>query len=931
MPKDYTSTLNLPQTGFSMRANLPQREPDTIKYWQDIKLYEKMLEQNKDKKPFILHDGPPFSNNNIHMGTAMNKILKDFINKSKHMMGYHVPFTPGWDNHGMPIESAIIKKNKLDRKKMSIPEFRTACHEFAQHFVEVQRDQFVRLGVNADWENPYLTMKPEFEALEVKVFGEMYKKGYIYKGLKPVYWCPHDETALAEAEIEYKDIDCKSIYVKFNVTDDAGKLSDVCDLAKTYFIIWTTTTWTLPGNLAIAMHPYEQYAVIKASDGNYYITAEVLANKTMAAGGIESFEIVKTMRGSEFEYMKAQHPFLDRESLLVNADYVTMESGTGLVHIAPGFGADDYLVGRRYNMDIIVPVDDKGYQTEDAGKYAGLFYEKSNDIIFNDMVESGVLFASEDITHQYPHCWRCKNPIIFRATPQWFCSVDAFKDEAAAACEKVDWLPAWGGDRIISMVRERADWCISRQRHWGLPIPVFYCDDCKKPVCTPETIEKVSEIFGAEGSNAWYIKSAAELLPDGFKCPHCGGVHFTTETDTLDGWFDSGSTHFSVLDDKTWPADLYLEGADQYRGWFQSSLLTAVGAKGAGAPYKQVLTHGWVVDGEGKAMHKSLGNSIAPEEVIVKYGADLVRLWVASSDYQVDVRVSDNIFKQLSETYRKIRNTSRIIMANLGDPAVDFNPDRDMVSVDKLYDIDRWALANLNRLIDTCTKAYNEYSFHSVYHEVNKFCTITLSKLYIDITKDRVYVDKKDSEGRRAAQTTMYIILSSLTRLIAPMLSFTAEEIWKAMPHVASDVVESIFLNPMPVVNAEYNFDGEDRWNELFSLRDDVMKALELARSDKLIGKSLDAKLTIYAKGDAHKTLSDFADELKTVFIVSGVTLLDTDAPADAFAETESGIAIKVEAADGEKCDRCWAYFTDCEATEDGHICPRCKKIVESL
>ena len=481
------------------------------------------------------------------------------------------------------------------------------------------------------------------------------------------------------------------------------------------------------------------------------------------------------------------------------------------------------------------------------------------------------------------------------------------------------------------MVRERADWCISRQRHWGLPIPVFYCDDCKKPVCTPETIEKVSEIFGAEGSNAWYIKSAAELLPDGFKCPHCGGVHFTTETDTLDGWFDSGSTHFSVLDDKTWPADLYLEGADQYRGWFQSSLLTAVGAKGAGAPYKQVLTHGWVVDGEGKAMHKSLGNSIAPEEVIVKYGADLVRLWVASSDYQVDVRVSDNIFKQLSETYRKIRNTSRIIMANLGDPAVDFNPDRDMVSVDKLYDIDRWALANLNRLIDTCTKAYNEYSFHSVYHEVNKFCTITLSKLYIDITKDRVYVDKKDSEGRRAAQTTMYIILSSLTRLIAPMLSFTAEEIWKAMPHVASDVVESIFLNPMPVVNAEYNFDGEDRWNELFSLRDDVMKALELARADKLIGQSLDAKLTIYAKGDAHKTLSDFADELKTVFIVSGVTLLDTDAPADAFAETESGIAIKVEAADGEKCDRCWAYFTDCEATEDGHICPRCKKIVESL
>ncbi|MBQ8208335.1 MAG: isoleucine--tRNA ligase [Clostridia bacterium] len=928
--------MNLPQTSFSMRANLPQREPDTLKYWESIDLYNKMLEENKDKPLYVLHDGPPFSNGNIHMGTAMNKILKDFINKSKHMMGYSVPYIPGWDNHGMPIESAIIKKNNIDRKKMSIPEFRNACHEFAQNFVDIQMGQFKRLGVTGDWENPYLTMAPEFEAREVKVFGEMFKKGYIYKGLKPVYWCNHDETALAEAEIEYKDIACTSIYVKFKVKDDMGKIADVCDLDKTYFIIWTTTTWTLPGNLAIALHPDEEYSVVKASDGNFYILASALARKTMAAAGITEFEFVKSMRGRDFEFMKASHPFIDRESVVVNADYVTMDSGTGCVHTAPGFGADDYITCRRYNMDIIVPVDDKGYQTEDAGKFAGMYYEDSNKAILDDMKESGALFASEEIMHQYPHCWRCKHPIIFRATPQWFCSVDAFKDEAAKACEDVEWLPAWGGDRMVSMIKERADWCISRQRHWGLPIPVFYCEDCKKPVCTDETIDSVSALFGAEGSNAWYIKSAEEILPGGFKCPHCGGTHFFKETDTLDGWFDSGSTHFSVIENKEglkWPADMYLEGADQYRGWFQSSLLTAVGAKGEGAPFKTVLTHGWVVDGEGKAMHKSLGNSIAPEEVITKYGADLVRLWVASSDYRVDVRVSDPIFKQLSEAYRKIRNTARIIMANLGDPASDFDPNKDMVSLDKLYEIDKWALTELNKLVKTCRDAYNSYEFHIVYHEICNFCTTTLSKLYIDITKDRVYVEKKDSEGRRAAQTAMYIILSSLTRLVAPMLTFTAEEIWKAMPHKDCEKKESVFLNLMPEYETAYEFtDVEERWNKLFALRDDIMKALEVARADKLIGKSLDAKVTIYAPdAEVYKTFADFADELKTVFIVSAVGLVNANAPEGVFTETESGIGVKVEQASGHKCDRCWAYSEEGEADEDGFICSRCKKIVNFL
>ena len=936
MAKDYTSTLNLPQTSFSMRANLPQREPDTIKYWESIDLYGKMLKENEGKPLFVLHDGPPFSNGNIHMGTAMNKILKDFINKSKHMMGYKVPFTPGWDNHGMPIESAIIKKNKIDRKKMSIPEFRDACHEFAQNFVDIQMGQFKRLGVTADWEHPYLAMNPSFEAREVKVFGEMFKKGYIYKGLKPVYWCPHDETALAEAEIEYKDIKCTSIYVKFNIKDDCGKLSDVCDLARTYCIIWTTTTWTLPGNLAIALHPDELYSVVKASDGNFYVVADALVSKTMKAGGIDEYEIVKTLRGRDFEFMKAKHPFLDRESVIVNADYVTMESGTGCVHTAPGFGADDYNTCRRYKIDIIVPVDDKGYQTEDAGKYAGMYYEESNEAILADMKESGALFASEEIMHQYPHCWRCKHPIIFRATPQWFCSVESFKDAAVKACENVEWLPAWGGDRMVSMIKERADWCISRQRHWGLPIPVFYCEDCKKNICNDETITAISDLFAKEGSNAWYLKSAEEILPASYKCPFCGGTHFIKETDTLDCWFDSGSTHFPVLEgneNAKWPADMYLEGADQYRGWFQSSLLTAVGAKGEGAPYKTVLTHGWVVDGEGKAMHKSLGNSIAPEEVITKYGADLVRLWVASSDYRVDVRVSDPIFKQLSEAYRKVRNTARIIMANLGDSETDFDPNRDMVDTSKLYEIDKWALSELNTLIDVCRKAYETYEFHIVYHEINKFCTITLSKLYIDITKDRVYVEKKDSEARRAAQTAMFIILSSLARLIAPMLSFTAEEIWKAMPHTADEKKESVFLNAMPEYKAEYEFnDVTARWNKLFDLRDDIMKALEEARAGKLIGKSLDAKVTIYTKdAEILKTLGDFADELKTVFIVSGVELVPEDAPEGAFKETESGIGVVVSTADGHKCDRCWAYSADCTESEDGFICERCRKIVESL
>lgn len=930
MAKDYTNTLNLPKTDFPMRANLPQREPDMLRYWEEQDLYHELLKNAAGKKPFVLHDGPPFSNGNLHMGHALNKTLKDFINKSKIMEGYKVPFVPGWDNHGMPIESAIIKQNKLDRKKMSIPEFRNACRDFAQNFVCRQRDQFKRLGILADWDDPYLTMKPSFEAREVKVFGEMFRKGYIYKGLKPVYWCPHDETALAEAEIEYQTDRCTSIYVRFKIKDDKGKLASLCDLGKTYFVIWTTTPWTLPGNLAIALNPTEDYLVTRASDGNFYITAAALADKTLAAGGLEKEEVVSTLRGSEFEYMTASHPFLDRESLVVNADYVTMESGTGCVHIAPGFGADDYIVGRNYNMKIVVPVDDRGYQTADAGKFAGMYYEESNKAILDDMKESGALLAAEVIEHEYPHCWRCKHPIIFRATPQWFCSVDAFKDDAVKACENVEWIPAWGGERITQMIRDRADWCISRQRHWGLPIPVFYCEDCGKPVCNEETIESVSALFAEKGSNCWYELDAADLLPKDFTCPHCGKKHFSKETDTLDGWFDSGSSHFSVLEGKeneTWPADLYLEGADQYRGWFQSSLLTAVAAKGEGAPFRTVLTHGWTVDGEGKAMHKSLGNTVSPDEIVKKYGAELVRLWVASSDYRVDVRVSDAIFKQLSETYRKIRNTARILLANLGD----FDPETGLLPAEELCEIDKWALTRVNELAQVARESYDKYEFHVLYHAVNNFCTTDLSKLYIDITKDRVYTEAADGKLRRAAQSTMWYILSALTRIIAPMISFTAEEIWQAMPHLASDNKKSVFMNPLPEVRPEWSFpELEAHWDRLFALRDDVMKALELARAEKLIGKSLDADLTIYATdAEVCGLLDSFGEEaLKTVFIVSDVNVKNEAAPAGAFTETQSGIGVLVEASQAERCDRCWLHDKNAVSDGDGHLCPRCAAIV---
>ena len=926
MANDYSKTLNLPNTAFAMRAALPQREPEMLKNWEEKDIYKLLMEKNADKPKFVLHDGPPFSNGFIHMGHALNKILKDFIIRSQAMMGHYTPYVPGWDNHGLPIERAIENSKKKLNPNMTVPEFRKACEEFAEDFIQKQMAGFKRLGVVGDWDHPYRTMDKHFEAQEVKVFGSMFDKGYIYKALKPVTWCPFCATAVAEADIEYKDDDCTSVYVKFPVKDDLGKLAGF-DLSKTYFVIWTTTIWTLPGNMAICLHPRDNYVLVKADNGETYIMAEALMDKTMSVGGFENYEVLATYPGAFFENMLAQHPFLDKTSRLVYAEYVTMDSGTGCVHTAPGFGADDYQTCMRYGMDLVVPVDDHGKHTEYAGKYAGMRTEESNPVILADMKESGMLFASEEIVHSYPHHDRCKKPVIFRATPQWFCSVESFKDQAVAAIENVEWYPAWGEERMTSMIRERSDWCISRQRRWGLPIPVFYCKDCGKPVSTPESIEKISKLFDEYGSNVWFEKEAMELIPENFACPHCGGKEFTKEKDTLDCWFDSGSTHFASLMKDTpdlWPADVYLEGADQYRGWFQSSLLTSVGALDKGAPFRQVITHGWVVDGQGRAMHKSLGNGVDPADLIKDFGADVVRLWVASSDYHVDVRCSKEIFKQLSEMYRKIRNTARILIANLGDAGTDFDPDKDMIPVDQLSDMDKWLLSKLNGLVKEVREAYNTYEFHVAYHAICNFCTLELSKLYVDIAKDRTYVEKKDSFSRRAAQTTMFIALDALTRMIAPMLAFTSDEIWQVMPHRSTDDKRHVILNDMPEYDAAEPFKAiQERYDRLFEMRDTVLIALENARNEKLIGKSLEAKVTVKcADDDTLGFLASFGDELADIFIVSSVSLTK--------GETAEGevISATVDRADGEKCARCWKHSVSAIAFDGEFVCPRCKSIL---
>jgi isoleucyl-tRNA synthetase len=932
---EYKKTLNMPKSGFPMRAGLPMREPEMLKQWEAQDLYNELLKKNDGKPLFSLHDGPPFSNGALHMGHALNKALKDFITRSYAMRGYYTPYIPGWDNHGMPIESAIIKEQKLNHKQMSIPDFRSACHAFADHYIDVQRDGFKRMGVVGDWEHPYKTMDPGFEADEVRVFGQMYKKGYIYKGLKPVYWCPKDETALAEAEIEYHDDPCTTVYVKFPIHDDQGKLSHL-DLSKLYFVIWTTTIWTLPGNLGITLHPTESYAIVKVPSGEMFVMAEALMDKVMTIGGYDSYEVVETHPGQFFEYMLADHPFLPKTSMLIVDEYVTMDSGTGCVHTAPGFGEIDYLTCRRYNMDMVVPVDDQGRHTAYAGKYEGMKTDESNPVILADMKESGVLFAQEEIVHSYPHCWRCKGPIIFRATPQWFCSVDAFKDAACQACEDVRWVPEWGLDRIKSMVRERTDWCISRQRRWGLPISVVYCKDCGKPVVTDESIESIAKIFEKNGSNAWFADDAADLLPEGFTCPHCGGKTFEKETDTLDGWFDSGSTHFCAMerDQKFWPATMYIEGLDQYRGWFQSSLLVAVGALGRGAPFKECLTHGWTVDGEGKAMHKSLGNGMSPDEIIKKYGADLLRLWAGSADYHVDVRCSDEIFKQLSQNYLKFRNTSKFCLDNL----TDFDPEK-LVAPEQMLELDRWAVSRVNDLIRRVFTYYDNYEFHQISHAINDFCVVDLSSFYFDILKDRLYCDESDGLSRRSAQTAMFLILDAMTRMFAPILAFTCDEVWQAMPHRSEDDVRNVLLNQMVQPYDDYALTENEmeKWTTVMKLRGDVNAVLEAARNEKRIGKALEAHVALYASDEESSAALECVEGLKLseLFIVSDCVISDgTPDGANVVGKGTAfpGLTVEVSEAKGEKCMRCWMHHPEVgKNAAYPDLCPRCAAVVAKL
>ncbi|MEL4106370.1 isoleucine--tRNA ligase [Oscillospiraceae bacterium WX1] len=931
MPVDYNATINLPKTDFPMRAGLPKREPEMLAGFYNKDVYGNLMARNAGKPLFILHDGPPFSNGDIHLGHVLNKCLKDFIVRYKNMTGFQAPYVPGWDNHGMPIESAIIKKSKLDRKTMSVPEFRDACHAFADNFVNRQREQFKRLGVIGDWDRPYLTMDPKFEAKEVRVFGKMYEKGYIYKGLKPVYWCPHDETALAEAEIEYSDDPCTAIFVKFKLKDDKGLLKDVCDPSKTFFLIWTTTTWTLPGNLAISLGPDFEYAVVKAGDECFIVAAD-LADAVMKKGGITDYTVLKKMPGRAFELAVAQHPFYDRQSLIIVGNHVTIDTGTGCVHTAPGFGVDDFNICKNYpQIPFVAPVNGHGVMTEEALQYQGLHYSKANDVILEDLRKSGALFAAEKIVHAYPHCWRCKNPIIFRATEQWFASVDAMKETAVKACDEIKWIPEWGKERMIAMIRERSDWCISRQRHWGLPIPVFYCEDCKKPVCTPETIDAVANLFGEKGSNTWYELEASDILPEGFVCPHCGGHHFTKETDTLDGWFDSGSTHSAVLDEFPGlrsPADVYLEGGDQYRGWFQSSMLTSIAEKGV-APYRQIITNGWTVDGEGKAMHKSLGNAVSPDEIIKDYGADILRLWVASTDYRVDVRMSKEIVKQLSDIYLKIRNTARYILGNLNG----FDPDM-AIEFNDLAELDKWAVVRFNRLVERVRAAYDRYEYHTIYHGIHNFCAVEMSSFYLDVIKDRLYCDGTDSASRKSAQSAIYLILDGLVRLIAPILAFTAEEIWSAMPHGKNTDTESVLYNDMPSYNPAYNFsmDQETVWETLLALRTDVNKALELARADKIVGKPLDAEITLYLDDAGKKAFEMIRDKnLKELFIVSEVTVADGSGQGYS-AQEFKGAVIAVGASSAAKCARCWTH-DDALGNNALHpeLCPRCAEVVSSI
>ena len=923
MAQNYNDTIHKMQTPFEMRAGLPKKEPKMLEDWEQNHVYEQMIKNNEGKPQYILHDGPPYANGNIHMGTALNKIIKDIIIRYKNMSGFQAPYVPGYDTHGLPIELKALSSLGDKKAGVSKLELRQICKEFATEHIGVMNEQFKRLGVQGDFENPYLTLRPEFEARQVEIFGEMAKKGYIYKGMKAVYWCPEDRTALAEAEIEYAEDECDSIYVRFKLTDDPNGVlaKHNIPLDKAWIVIWTTTTWTLPANVATCLNPNLEYAFVKIGDA-YHIMARELVESTMKGCHIDEYEVLpETVLGSELELMQYQHPFLDRKGLVILGDHVTLEGGTGCVHTAPGHGVEDFevCVNHYPQVPVVVPVDDAGRLTAEAGeKFAGLKVWDANKVILEHIKESGHLMGVQHITHQYPHCWRCHHPIIFRATEQWFCSIDAFKEDVYKAIDSVHWQPAWGHDRMAGMVRDRSDWCISRQRVWGVPIPVFYCKKCGKYHITDASIKAVSDLFRKEGSDAWYKYDANDILPKTEVC-ECGASDWEKDPDIMDVWFDSGSTWSAVCRERPelrWPVDMYMEGADQFRGWFQSSPLTSVATQGV-APYREVLCHGWVVDAQGKQMHKSAGNGMEPSEIIRDYGADIIRLWVASSDYTVDVRAGKEIFRQLSEAYRKMRNTARFMLGNISD----FDPAKDMVDDDQLFEIDRWALEACNKLTATMRDAYEHYDFSRAYHALYNFCVIDMSNFYMDVIKDRLYC--ADDHARRCAQTALYRILVDFTKLLAPILCFTSQEIWSYIPKL-DGMKDYVVFEQMPEAKAAADEAFEAKWDRIMAIRDDVKKVLEQARADKVIGSALEAGLTLYCSKEVYDFLNAIPmDELADLFIVSHVDLVEGEGGVKGLVE---GLGVSAAHAAGNKCLRCWKYETT--VGEDG-LCPRCAKVLK--
>jgi len=933
---EYKKTLNLPKTKFPMKANLPNKEPEHLKNWETKQIYEKLRKESKEKKRFILHDGPPYANGHIHIGTALNKILKDIIVRSRQMAGFDAIYVPGWDCHGLPIEHNVDKELGKKKKDLTKVDIRKRCRAYAERFIDIQRNEFKRLGVMGEWLNPYLTMNYRFESIIARECGKFALDKSLYRRNKPVHWCCQCQTALAEAEIEYEDEKSPSIYVKFLLKSD---LSDVYPQLKdktTYVVIWTTTPWTIPSNMGIAFHPDFEYVAVSTPNDGILILAKSLLENCMEKFGIQEYDIVCDISAKDLERKECTHPLYDRSSLIVLGSHVTLDAGTGCVHTAPGHGREDYECALEYDLDVFSPVNASGCFTDENPLFEGQFVFKSNDAIIAKLSENKALMAQETIKHSYPHCWRCKKPVIFRSTPQWFISMEktGLRQKALTEIDNVQWIPHWGRERIYGMIENRPDWCVSRQRSWGVPIVVFYCSQCDSVVINQEIIDNVCDLFEKHGADIWFEPdNEKDMLPDTTRCPECGHDHFIKGMDILDVWFDSGVTHAAVLEDRDyldWPADLYLEGSDQHRGWFHSSLLTAVGTRGK-APYKAVLTHGFVVDEHGKKMSKSVGNIIAPEKVIKKYGAEILRLWVSAADYRDDIRISDNILRQLSDAYRRIRNTCRYILGNIHD----FDPDKDRVSVSDMTELDRYICHRLQHIIQRCQRAYDQYEFHTIYHSLNNFCTLDLSAFYLDILKDRLYVNPPKSLIRRSAQTVMFDVLDAMVRLMAPILVFTSEEISSYMPK-QSDSIKSVHELAFPNADSSQIDDTlADRWEKFISIRSEISKALELARNQKQVGHSLDAHVIISAQDDIYELLKNLPDDLRSLLIVSKVSLVKEQLDNAYCSESIKNLYIQIKPADGEKCERCWIYDPSVGSSEKfPNTCKRCQnalfEIVES-